>query len=98
MWFAFLKAAWRGLAATVLKRWFGELKFKATAKGALPSLQQRYAKTQNIATLVESQLRNRAMQSIRLQSTLVELQNPFPARFETRSTAAAVVTLQSHVY
>lgn len=34
MWYAYLKAAWRGLTTTLLSRWFGKLTFKATAKGA----------------------------------------------------------------
>lgn len=38
MWYAYLKAAWRGLTTTLLSRWFGKLTFKATAKGEKPSL------------------------------------------------------------
>lgn len=37
MWFTFMKAGWRSLTTKLLGKWFGELKFKATAKGAASS-------------------------------------------------------------
>jgi len=37
MWYAYLKAAWRGLTTALFSRWVSSMTFKATSKGTSPS-------------------------------------------------------------